>query len=111
MNMKAAYRYQVTDNIKAILTYYITLNVVYLLAISGVAVVVSYNNGTPVSGQFSGFEMSSIIFLFITGLCYFKDTFGMLLQNGISRKTLFIAHCHSPCSWRLLISFYLSFIS
>jgi hypothetical protein len=39
--------------------------------------------------QLSGLEFATVIFLFIAGLNSFKEEFGLLIQNGISRKTVF----------------------
>jgi hypothetical protein len=42
------------------------------------------------TGQFSGIEAATVIFVFISGLCSFKEAFLMLMQNGISRRTFFL---------------------
>lgn len=84
MNIKVATKYQINEYAKAIKTYY--LIVILVMAFFGA---VSMLNKTGSSG-FSGIEGSSMIFLFILGLNSFKDTFLMMLQNGITRKSMFI---------------------
>lgn len=43
----------------------------------------------------NGIEFSSMIFIFVGGLNSFKETFRMFLQNGRSRRTLFLSYLYS----------------
>jgi len=89
MNIKASYHYQFEDHKKSILIFYFVLTCVYLLMlVSMSAVVYSTDNGVS-TGSIGGMDISTLIYVFIAGLCAFRESFGMLLQNGISRKTLF----------------------
>lgn len=92
MNIKASYNYQLFDLKKSILVYYFVIVCVYLFMTTSMAISISMSEGTNVSGQFAfgGMEFATVIFIFITGLCSFKEVFGMLLQNGISRKSMFV---------------------
>lgn len=84
MNVKAAYRYQLSEFKKSVMIYYLVVALIIIFF----GTMVSFNDS-----QFNstgGIEMSSAIFLFVLGLNSFKETFLMLLQNGVSRKTLFL---------------------
>lgn len=120
MNIKAAYRYQLDDHKKAIITYYIILLAIYILLISSISISVSGIETITYTGSgsdqvsvpvdstdynmISGMELATVIFLFIAGLDSFKEVFGMLLQNGISRKTLFASRCLTAVSIALIMS-------
>lgn len=49
-------------------------------------------------GTTNGLEVSAFIFLFVIGLNTFKENFGMFLQNGVSRKTIFAGKLLSTCA-------------
>lgn len=85
MNIKATSKYQLNDFKKSLSTYYLVI----LLIIVFITVVdrIFGSNG---SGNYNGFEFATVVFLFICGLNSFKDTFLMMLQNGVSRKSMFI---------------------
>ncbi|HEX3021381.1 MAG TPA: hypothetical protein VHQ24_07630 [Lachnospiraceae bacterium] len=89
MSIKSSYHYQIKDHKNSIIIYYLILIGIMVLVFTGMGVSIAREDGTNVSGQIGGFEMSTVIFLFVTALCSFKESFGMLLQNGVSRKTLF----------------------
>lgn len=89
MNIKASYNYQLFDLKKSVLVYYFVIVCVYLLMTISMSLSLSMSEGGNVSGHFNGSDFSSMIFLFIIGLCSFKEVFGMLMQNGISRKSIF----------------------
>lgn len=87
MKLKSAFKYQLYEFKKPMQIYYL---VIYLLFIFfGISTLSSINNG------FGGMEYASIVFIFICGLNSFKDDFKMFLQNGLSRKTLFISFTYS----------------
>ncbi|MFA9378543.1 MAG: hypothetical protein ACERKZ_17645 [Lachnotalea sp.] len=87
MNQSTAFRYQLTQHKKSIILFYLILFWGILSIYLGMIVAFS-QDGVSGSGQISGYEISSAIFLFVAGLNSFKDNFGMLLQNGVSRKTI-----------------------
>lgn len=78
-------RYQLRDQVQAAGMYYL----IYLAIILLITALVSTSADS--SGSFSGMETSTTIFLFVMGLVSFREPFHMLLQNGISRRTLFIS--------------------
>lgn len=86
MNFKASIKYQIKDNIRSIIVFYFII--LFVMSLITISVVMPNNSG---SSSLSGMEMSSVIFLFILGLSSFKDNFHMFLQNGLSRKTLFLS--------------------
>ncbi len=86
MNFKAAHRYQLMEYKKSVMIYYLVLALVFLFF--GVMISVGEDSGFVSTG---GIEISSVIFLFVVGLNSFKETFLMLMQNGISRKTMFLS--------------------
>lgn len=80
-----AYKYQCIDSLKAIVVYYIVMVVLFLVMFLSVLI--------PGSGEsmMSGMEIISVIFLFVVGLNSFKETFLFQLQNGVSRRTIWMA--------------------
>ncbi len=84
MSLKAAYRYQLSEYKKSVMIYYLVVVLVILFFWGSV----SFAEGSNIQST-GGIEMSTVIFLFVMGLNSFKETFLMLLQNGISRKTMF----------------------
>lgn len=87
MNIKAATKYQLFDYKKSLKIYYlvIMLIIVFFTVLDKVW-------GNEGNGNFNGFETSTIIFLSICGLNSFKSSFLMMLQNGVSRKSMFIGN-------------------
>lgn len=86
MNIKAALKYQLEDHKKSIIIFYITILSVYLIIITSIWGV---SKNVQISGNINGMGIATAIFLFISGLCSFKENFFMLGQNGVSRKTIF----------------------
>lgn len=83
----AAYRYQIWEHKKSIIIYYcIVICVVIALLISAYG---TMNNASHDAVNFNGLDISTIIFLLILSRFTFKSSFGMMLQNGISRLSLF----------------------
>ncbi len=85
MNIKGATKYQINEYIKNIKVFYL----VVILVIVFFGILSSVNASTNFTSV-GGIESATIIFLFILGLNSFKETFLMMLQNGITRKTMFI---------------------
>lgn len=83
MKLKAAYLYQLSDHKRALIVFYSVI--VALLAAVAFSVL---RVGTTGTVKF-GFDGASVIFIFILGLCSFREPFLMLIQNGITRKSAF----------------------
>lgn len=87
MNVKASFRYQLRDSFKAVVVFYIVilaLNLVFATAVTIVQNVV----GTQMGSNAAGFDTATGVFLFVVGLCSFKENFYLLTQSGTSRKSL-----------------------
>lgn len=86
MRIKSAARYQIYDYIRVIRIYYLFVIGLILLMLLGSAVLM--NTGYFTLG---GLDFITCLSLFIVGLLSFKESFLMMLQNSISRKTMFIS--------------------
>ena len=104
MNTLASYRYQMADHKWSILIYYLVI--VCLSLILGITMAITIDQGAITSAgvSSSGIEMPTVIFLFVVGLCTFKETFLMSLQNGISRKTIFVGKLMTIASVAIIMS-------
>ena len=85
MDIKATTKYQINEYIKSIKIFYLV--VILVIALFGVLINTSASSNFRSTG---GIEGSAMIFLFILGLNSFKETFLMMLQNGTTRKSMFI---------------------
>ena len=95
MKLKASFLYQILDLRWALLIYYFVILCLTLLAN---ITIVSFSSASSVGvvGEndtivMSGITFSSAIFIFIVSLNSFTENFRFSLQNGVSRKTLFLA--------------------
>lgn len=94
MRLKASFLYQILDLRWAFLIYYI---VILFLALFTSLTVVSFSAasagivGGNESVAISGITVASAMFLFIVGLNSFTENFRFGLQNGVSRKTIFLS--------------------
>lgn len=89
MNVKASNKYLFVEQIRSVKYFYIILiaSVILLTMITGINV--NDESHHTVSVSFSGMNITTIIYLFICGLCCFTDNFAMMMQNGVSRKSHF----------------------
>ncbi len=90
MNILASYRYQLADHKKSILVFYLVEILVVCAAIL-FKLMASQEIAPGVQISVSGCETATFIFLFVVGVCSFREPFLFSVQNGISRKTLFTA--------------------
>jgi len=82
MSFSKSLKYGVLANKKPVAIFYTVVVALYLVFI----VTSLFAPG----GSISGMDMSSLIFLFVFGITSFKENFYMLLQNGVSRKNMFL---------------------
>ena len=82
MSFIKSFKYSVFSNKKPILGFYAVVTALYLIFI-----ITSF---FAPGGSISGMDMASLIFLFVFGITSFKENFYMLLQNGVSRKNMFL---------------------
>lgn len=87
MKLKSAVKYQIYEFKKPLLIYYLIIYILFILFFIENSTLIHF--GADV--RLGGIESASMIFIFIAGLNSFKETFKMFLQNGLSRKTLFIS--------------------
>ncbi len=85
MRQLTAFHYQLIQHKKAIFIYYSVIMCITLSLYLGVIVISSGDSSSSIQGV----EVGTAIFLFVVGLNSFKENFGMLLQNGVSRKNLY----------------------
>jgi len=94
MKLKSTVKYQIIDMEKPVCIFYFILLciLVFGFTVSGARFVISQNIISTTSGaRISGMELASVVFLFVCGLNSFKEFFRMFMQNGISRKTIFVS--------------------
>ena len=83
MKLKSSIRYQLTTNRISISIYYLVILAIYIF----------FTSVTIFAGEGNMSSMgSTMVFIFVLGLTTFRETTEMMLQNGVSRKTMFIAH-------------------
>ncbi len=86
MKIKSAYKFQMSELSKPVLIYYIVIAALMIM----VAVTQKVMDSRGFESSASGFEMATVIFLFVCGLNAFKQPFHMFMANGVSRKSGFI---------------------
>lgn len=84
MKILSPFKYQMRDSFKTLFYYYMLLALVAIINIITLAVF----TGGSVSYSY---EMSTMIMMFVFGLCTFTEPFKMLIQNGISRRSFFLS--------------------
>lgn len=90
--MKASIAYHLSGMKKPLIIYYST--VLTLLVLSQISLNLFF--GLSVNGtMINGIELASMIFIFVVGLNIFKESFLMLIQNGRTRKSVFLSFIYS----------------
>lgn len=102
MSIRPAYLYQLSQYRVPVAVYYI---VVVIIAVILTILNLPGPHPTPGSSR-AGFEGVTAIFLFITSLFVFREPLLMLMQNSVSRKSMFISRFYVTIS----ISFILALI-
>lgn len=83
MKLKKAIKYNLAVTSKSLIIFYSVIAAVYIF----LAILFTLLDGVQGS---SSMEIAALIFLFSLGVTFFSEYFKMYLQNGISRKTMFI---------------------
>lgn len=99
MNIKASYKYQLADHIKSIVIFYGVILAILLLTMVTIT-----GTGESSDGSLGGMDISTAIFLFVAGLCAFKEPFLMLMQNGVSRKSIFLSRIYTSLTVSLFMA-------
>lgn len=82
MSFIKSFKYGVLANTRPVSIFYLVVLILYLTFIT----ISLFAPG----GSISGMDMASLVFLFVFGITSFKENFYMLLQNGVSRKNMFL---------------------
>lgn len=86
MKLKKSFCYQFSDMKKSLIIFYCVIIGMFLFLTMLFALL-----GNPAQVySISGFETSTFIFFIVTGIVLFNPAFLLLIQNGISRKTMYI---------------------
>ncbi len=101
MKLKPAFKYQLSDIKRPVAVFYLViiclLILFFALSYTPVTIITSDSGGeisTSYSNQgsrISGMEFATVIFLFVAGLNSFKEFFRLFMQNGLSRRTMFVS--------------------
>lgn len=78
-------KYQIHDFKKSVMIFYSII----LLLVFALIVLISKN---PENVTFSGLEITTAIFIFVSGLNCFKSNFKFMLSNNVSRKRFYIGN-------------------
>lgn len=89
MNLKSSYKYQLSYVKGGAIAFYLIYLGVLIFNFCLAAVII--NDGNMAGTSVNGTEMPTTIFIFVLGICSFREPFYMLVQNGISRKTTFLS--------------------
>ncbi|GAB1476483.1 hypothetical protein MASR2M70_13170 [Bacillota bacterium] len=88
MNTQKVIKYQINEFKTSMLVFVLVIvGIMLLIGISMVNINMTVNG--EVSSTMGGMEMGIVIFLFIVGLNSFRENFRFMIQNGVSRKTMF----------------------
>ena len=90
MNRKTlmSFMYQMRDDRKSVIIYYIVINICYIALFVSTGVAMIGEDGAEMFFMSNGHGLPTAIFLFCA--CAFMENFRMLSQNGVSRKSIFI---------------------
>ncbi len=85
MRLAPALKYQLSGIKWPVIIYYIVIYSLFILMSVSLLTFRRYD----INVSFGGFDVASMIFLFVVGLNAYRSTFHMFAANGISRKTMF----------------------
>lgn len=88
MNLNASIKYQLYETKRPIIIFYVVILSVILISMTAH---ILFPDKIIISGNMNGFELTTMIFLFIAGMNSFRETFRMSIQNSVSRKTMFVS--------------------
>ncbi len=86
MRLKTAVKYRLFESRKSVALFYFIL--IALTALMGVSSASFTTGSSTMTVNVGGFEFATMIFMFVLGICAFRENFRMMLQNGLSRKTI-----------------------
>ncbi|AFA49649.1 hypothetical protein [Acetobacterium woodii] len=90
MKSNAIYKFQLAEHKKSTAIFCLVILVIlaFIPIYNELSLIFQFQNSSTI--YISGLDIAPAVFLFICGLSAFKDNFRMALQNGISRKSLFV---------------------
>ncbi len=95
MKLNAAFRYQLFDHKTSVMVYYIVIVAMSILIGVSLGLFADWGRGANIDVSSDvetlSFTGATAVFLFISGLCAFKENFLFALQSGMSRRTLFLS--------------------
>lgn len=99
MSISTSAKYQIKDILRAEKVFYLVWILINLFFMT--AAKLSANSQASITGL----HESTFIFLFVIGLCTFKEFFLFFQQNSVSRKALFLGHLAATvlCSLVMMI--------
>lgn len=84
MKLKSIYKYLIWQQGKSYLIYF---GIIFVIVHLGLLLTLSIDT----NGSFDGMEMGTVIFMMISGIVFYRESLALSMQNGISRKTFFMA--------------------
>ena len=88
-------KYQLRDNTRSVIIYYLVVVVIFAFGIISTLVNVARFGAEHIHMTLGNAEVITMIYLFVVGLNAFKENFGMLIQNGVSRRSVFLGRLAS----------------
>ncbi len=90
MKFKSSLKYSIFESLRAVVVFYIVIAILIALTLFLSLNGLINGNGNS-SSTINGMEFSTAIFIFVLGLNSFKERLLMMMQNGVSRKTIFLS--------------------
>ena len=84
MKLKSIYKYLIWQQGKSYLIYF---GIIFVIVHLGLLLTLCIDT----NGSFGGMEMGTVIFMMISGIVFYRESLALSMQNGISRKTFFMA--------------------
>lgn len=84
MKLKSIYKYLIWQQGKSYLIYF---GIIFVIVHLGLLLTLCIDT----NGSFGGMEMDTVIFMMISGIVFYRESLALSMQNGISRKTFFMA--------------------
>lgn len=84
MKLKSIYKYLIWQQGKSYLIYF---GIIFVIVHLGLLLTLCIDT----NGSFDGMEMGTVIFMMISGIVFYRESLALSMQNGISRKTFFMA--------------------
>lgn len=101
MKLKAAFKFEIRDFLTTVFSVY---GVMMLINIIAIVVQLASKNNFKTNMTLNGAEIILIVTVFIIAAGDFRENFQMLMQNGVSRKTIFISKAGTGLMFALILS-------